>query len=94
MAYGYKFTDEMAEKIVIDMKPYHLHWTKEQTTGVMRNAGLNIDENDFFVVMNMAYNDYHELFGEDVDNYIRFSKMCIEDEDAKPHKVFNYFMYD
>ena len=52
MAYGYTFTDEKAEKIVAEMQPYHTHWTKEQTTQVMKNAGLKFDENEFFVVMN------------------------------------------
>lgn len=92
MAYGYSLTDGVAEKIVAEMTPYHVHWTKEQTTQVMRSYGLNYNENEFFVVMNMAYNDYHELFGEDVDKYVQFSKMFMDDPDAKPHKVFRYFM--
>lgn len=88
MAYGDKFTDEMAEKVVSNMKPYHVHWTKEQTNQVMRNAGLNFDENDFYVVMNMAYNDYHELFDDDVDSYIRFTSLYLNDPDGKPNKAF------
>ena len=92
MAYGYTFTDEMAEKIVSEMTPYHIHWTKEQTTEVMKQNGLNFNENDFFLTMNMAYNDYYELFGDDLNMYVNFSKMFINDPDAKPHKIFNYFM--
>lgn len=92
MAYGYSFTDEIAEKIVAEMTPYHVHWTKDQTTQVMRSQGLNYNENDFFVVMNMAYNDYHELFDEDLDKYVRYARLFIDDADAKPHKVFDYFM--
>lgn len=93
MAYGYTFTDEMAKEIVVAMTPYHEHWTKEQTTQVMRNAGLKFDENEFFVVMNMAYNDYHDIFNDDLDSYIKFATLFISDVDAKPNKVFNYFMY-
>lgn len=92
MAYGYKFTDDKAEEIVAEMKPYHTHWTKEQTTEVMKNAGLNFDANDFFIVMNMAYNDYHDMFDEDLDQYVRYATLFIDDKDAKPHKVFKYFM--
>lgn len=92
MAYGKVLSNEMAQDIVTEMKPYHLHWTKEQTTEVMKANGLNFNENDFFVVMNMAYNDYHDLLGEELENYVRFSKMFIEDVDAKPDKVFRYFM--
>ena len=92
MAYGHTFTDEMAEKIVEKMTPYHMHWTKDQTTEVMRNAGIDLNENEFFIVMNMAYNDYHELFEEDTEKYIKFSTLFINDPDAKEHKVFDYFM--
>ena len=92
MAYGYTFTDEMAEKIVANMQPYHTHWTKEQTTQVMKDAGLKYDDNTWFIVLNMAYNDYHELFDDNLDMYIGFAKMFIDDPDAKPHKVFDYFM--
>ena len=92
MAYGYTFTDEKADKIVEEMTPYHMHWTKDQTTEVMRSAGLKFDENEFYVVMNMAYNDYYELFGDDVQSYIKYSTLFIDDPDAKPHKVFKYFM--
>ena len=92
MAYGYTFTDDMAKEIVTAMTPYHEHWTKEQTTQVMKNAGLKFDENEFYVVMNMAYNDYHDLFDEDVDQYVKFTSLFIQDPDAKPHKSFHYFM--
>lgn len=92
MAYGYTLTNEMADKIVADMTPYHTHWSKEQTTEVMQNSGLKFDENDFFVVMNMAYNDYYDLFGDDVESYVKFSSLFLSDPDQKPHKVFDYFM--
>lgn len=88
MANGEVFTDEMAEKVVVAMKPYGKHWEKDQTTEVMKNAGFGYDKNDFFVVMNMAYNDYHKLFGENVESYIKFANLYLSDPDAKPNKAF------
>ena len=92
MAFGKVLSEEMAEEIVTNMKPYHLHWTMEQTNEVMKQMGYNLNPIDFFVTMNMAYNDYHELFGEEVENYARYSKLFIDDPDAKKGKVFTYFM--
>lgn len=42
--------------------------------------------------MNSAYNDYHELFDEDVDKYAMYSKLFIKDTDPKEGKVYIYFM--
>ena len=42
-------------------------------------------------VINSAYNDYKDLLGEDVENYVRFTIDFIKDEDAKEGKVFKYF---
>ena len=47
--------------------------------------------NEFNVVMNMAYSDYSEVFGDNLDMYAKFSKAFIKDEDAKEGKVFTYF---
>ena len=41
--------------------------------------------------MNMAYSDYKDIFGDDVEIYVKFSKCFIEDEDAKEGKVYLYF---
>lgn len=46
---------------------------------------------DFWTVMNMAYNDYHAMFGEDLNSYINFTKLFITDEDSGENKVFRYF---
>ena len=37
------------------------------------------------------HNDYKDLLGEDVENYVRFTIDFIKDEDAKEGKVFKYF---
>lgn len=64
----------------------------EETRQVQQQYGLmGIRNIDFWVVMNSAYNDYHDIFGDDVEMYARFTKDFIQDEDAKEGKVFRYF---
>lgn len=41
--------------------------------------------------MNMAYSDYKEIFGDNLELYVKFSKAFIKDEDAKEGKVYLYF---
>ena len=38
-----------------------------------------------------GYNDYKDLFNEDIESYIRFTIDFIKDEDAKQDKVFLYY---
>jgi hypothetical protein len=90
--YGKKLTHELAEKKIHCMKPYGMKWTEEQTTEVMKAHGMSLDPIEFWVVMNMAYNDYHKMFEEDVEKYAEFSKLFIHDDDAVEGKVYEYFM--
>jgi hypothetical protein len=69
-----------------------MKWTEEQTTNVMKSKNLTLDPIEFWIVMNMAYNDYHEMFEEDLDKYVEYSKLFIHDEDAAEGKVYTYFM--
>ena len=41
--------------------------------------------------MNQAYNDYKDLFNENIEMYARYANDFINDEDAKKDKVFLYF---
>ena len=92
MAYGKRLNEEMAEHIVEKMKPFGMKWTMEQTTDVKNKYGLtDIDDVDFYVVMNSAYNDYHDLFQENLDMYVKYATDFIKDEDAKDCKVYRYF---
>ena len=92
MAYGNTFNREMAEKIVNKMRPYGMRWSLEETKRLQEQYGLNnIKSTDFFVVINSAYNDYRDLFNDDIEMYIKFTIDFIQDEDAKDGKVFNYF---
>lgn len=69
-----------------------MRWSFEETKNLQRQRGINdIDEPSFYTVINSAYNDYKDLLGEDVENYVRFTIDFIKDEDAKEGKVFKYF---
>ena len=91
-AYGNVLNKTMAEEIVSKMKPFGMRWSMQETEEIQNRYGLsNIRSTDFFVVMNSAYNDYKDIFGEDIDSYIKFALDFINDEDAKNGKVFIYF---
>ena len=93
MAYGNHLNKSMAEEIVHKMRPYGQRFSFEETRNLQEQRGINdIDPIEFFVVLNSAYNDYKDIFSEDIEGYIRFTIDFIKDEDAKPNKVFNYFM--
>ena len=93
MAYGNQITEDVAEDIVNDMRPIGQRWSISETEQMQRDYGLdNINPVDFYLSMNMAFNDYRDIFGDSLDMYIRFSKAFICDEDAKPNKILNYFI--
>lgn len=92
MAYGDVLTKEMAEEIIMKMMPYHMKWTLEQAKSIQQEYNMSdIRDIDFWIVINSAYNDYCDLFGENVEMYVKFTKDFIKDEDAKEGKVFKYF---
>lgn len=69
-----------------------MKWTLSDTEGVRKQYGYTtIRPIDFWIVLNSAYNDYHDLFNEDVDMYVKFAKDFIQDEDAEDDKVYTYF---
>lgn len=89
---GKILNEEKAKAIISDMKPYGMHWTLEQTEQVRKTSGIaSIRPVDFWIVMNSAYNDFHELFDENVEMYAKYSKLFITDEDAEEYKVYDYF---
>jgi len=93
MAYGSHLNKSMAQDIVNKMRPYAQRWSYEESRNLQEQRGINdIDPIEFFVVLNSAYNDYKDIFSEDVEGYIRFTIDFIKDEDAKPNKVFDYFV--
>lgn len=93
MAYGNELTEKTAMDIVKNMQPYGMHWNIDETERMQRERGLNdISPADFFVVMNQAYNDFKNVFGDNIEMYIRYTDAFINDEDARKDKVIKYFM--
>lgn len=91
MAYGKVLNKKMAKEIVSKMRPYAEKWTMEETENIQREFGLNFRDTDFYVVINSAYNDYNDIFRDDVEKYVRFASDFINDEDAKQDKVYLYY---
>lgn len=92
LAYGKILSEGMGEEIIRKMKPYGMKWTLEETKQVQRQYDLTkIRDIDFWVVMNSAYNDFKDLFDENIENYVRYAKLFIKDEDSKEDKVFMYY---
>lgn len=92
MAYGSHLNKSMAQDIVHKMRPFGERWNYEEVENIQRQRGINdIDTASFYTVINSAYNDYKDIFSEDVEGYIRFTIDFIKDEDAKEGKTFKYF---
>ena len=90
--YGKVISEEMAEKWVSSMSPYHMHWTKEQTDSVMKQYAPSLKPIDWFVVLNMMYNDYRNVLDTDeVDTYAKLAKGWLMDSDAKESKLYCYY---
>lgn len=92
MAYGNVFNKEMAEEVVSKMRPYGERWNIEESQRIMEQYDINtVRIIDFYIVINSAYNDYKNLFEDDIEKYVRFTMDFIQDEDAKIDKVFIYY---
>lgn len=93
MAYGKTISESMAKKWVQKMEPYGEKWSLEDTTNILRKNNLNLNSIDFYVVMNMMYNDYENTIGDDMTMYIKLARDWLKDEDAKENKLYNYYKY-
>ena len=92
MAYGNSLNKKLAKEIVSKMQPYAEKWTLEETKQLQNQYRIDdVNEIDFYVVINSAYNDYNDIFGDNIEMYVRFADDFINDEDAKKDKVFTYF---
>lgn len=85
--YGEKLSMEKAEALVAKMKPYGQKWTKEETEGALRTSHLPATR---YYVMNMLYNDYRPMLGDDVDKYVQMARLWLEDQDSPGGDVKTY----
>lgn len=91
MAYGEVLSEDMADKIIRKMQPYGMKWTLHEAEDIQNNYGIDVRAVDFWIVMNQGFNDFRNVFGDELDTYVRYAQAFINDEDAKPGKVFRYF---
>lgn len=97
---GKKLNKNMAYEIIMNMKPYQMHWSLEETESIRDMYNLSdIRDVDFWVVMNSKYNDNKDTVERFVPNdtekqlemYVYLTRDFIKDKDAKEGKVFTYF---
>jgi fructose-1,6-bisphosphatase len=73
------------------------HWTKEQTTQVMKQKGIDCDPVEFWVAMNAMYSDYFNVAKKmnvnNVDFYTHMAKAFIDDKDAHSEEKNSYYKY-
>jgi Glu-tRNA(Gln) amidotransferase subunit E-like FAD-binding protein len=90
MAYNYTIDDDLAHEIVEDMRPKGEYWSKETVESVVGNVS---NLNEIYVVMNSLVNDYADIISpDDVDTYVKMTNAWLNDVDAKPNKVWHYFV--
>lgn len=94
---AYRIPDDEAIQIVRAMRPKGQNWSLQQVKDLCREHGIDKDITNWYLVLNMVYNDYcgtAKAFGlqSDEDFYWSLAKDFIEDPDAKPFKVEKYFL--
>ena len=94
---AYRIPKDEAERIVRNMRPKGQYWTYDQVVSVVKAKGVTSDWCNWYLVMNMVYNDFcstakHFGLQNDIDFYYHLAKDFIEDPDAKPMKVEKYFL--
>lgn len=95
--YIYSISIEEAQSIVKEMKPIGEKYSYEIVESTLANRELEeSDIIDYYLVMNMFYNDYKTV----LDKYnmnskeiiTEFTTAFIEDEDAPKYKTEKYFL--
>lgn len=93
--YGPHFDEHLAKQAVARMKNVDgssgEHWTYEQTSQLADQQGIT-QKADWYYVMNMLYSDYSEIYGSDINMYIRVAKAYMRDPDAPESKVFDLWL--
>ncbi|MGN1230050.1 MAG: hypothetical protein ACI4T5_10425 [Prevotella sp.] len=94
---AYRIPREEAERIVRNMRPKGQYWSYQQVKDFGKDHGVTDDWVNWYLVMNMVYNDYCDTaktYGlqDDVEFFFSLARDFIEDPDAKPLKVEKYFL--
>lgn len=90
----HRFTEEHAKEWMAAI-PGGPHWTKEQTTAVMRQRGYDHRPCEFWAVMNSLYSDYGVTMArynaDRPEVWADLAHDWLDDVDAVPDKVGRYF---
>ena len=87
LVYGEILSNEKAEHLVHEMKPYGQKWTIAEVEQVLNGKWKSSTK---YYTMNMMYNDYKEMFGDDTDRYIEISKLWLDDVDSDGGDIKTY----
>lgn len=93
MAYGKKLNKEIAEAWVKEMKPAGQHWTMEEAETAMKSKELKTSLTDFYVAINMMYNDNYKIVKDNEALAIDLAINWLDDEDAVANKIYEYYKY-
>ena len=94
---AYRISKEKAEMIVKSMQPKGQYWNFQQVKEFAKEHGAIGDWIDWYLVMNMVYNDYCDTakmynLQNDPEFFFSLARDFIEDPDARPLKVEKYFL--
>lgn len=71
------------------------HWTMEQVKQLVNQRKLDVDEVEFFAVLNAMYSDYCKVAKKhnvnNMDFYVDLAMAWLQDEDAVPDKAMMYY---
>lgn len=93
--YGCHLSKDVAEKWVSKMKNKNgtigEHWSYEQTTQLLKEKDLKLNECDFYATLNMIYSDnYNAKF--DLSTYVELAKDWLCDVDIED-KIVKYYYF-
>lgn len=94
---AYEITPDEARRIVKAMRPHGQRWDYDTIKSFIETKGTSTKTCEYYLCMNMAYNDYHKTAdivgrGEDPEFYFSIAHDFIEDVDGKDFKVERYFL--
>lgn len=72
------------------------HWTSEQAKQIMAQRNISLDPAEFYATLNMIYSDFSPVakkhgLGGSLDFYVDMAKAFLNDKDAAPNKLSNYY---
>lgn len=72
------------------------HWTIDQAKQIMAQRNLSISPTEFWVAINIIYSDFSPVakkhgLGGSLDFYVDMAKAFLNDKDAAPNKLSNYY---